>query len=545
MASMRELQPMVGGREPPPLRRLPRTGSAPNTARARTPPRLSVAPSPETRPVVVTEGASQEEVQVVAAQAVDPQAAREEVPVVTLAPLERSQSTLWRTASATLVARPVIETRNNVPMLTCRCPNADDLPDGCEKCITGLCGILAYFFYGTIVVFASWLATKVVVEMGWYDQSGWIASVVTLGLVFVLGGVCAGGATKVDGGDAAAPCCAGFGALAVLSFLLCFAVSPPLAENWHMSNGASPARFVDPELEAGGRPVGADLVATSFGGRLSEFTSASSTGTFDAPVDIDAGKTLDTQDDYAEIEFALSSYVDTSLSIPIFFDDEDDTQLDASDETVRIPQLCVAPVLRTCDLLPGGAPWRDIVRQGTLERTGVAPLDSSNLPSPNPSINQAYCDTRRRDTQQPCSFWDHGLNCSAGASRPVELWVNYFMYVKVQHRSKGANLRETCARTWQWAFEESTIEGGSRASEPSAFKADPEDADSKEVWYPQPEQMGTPADPGIFKLPNGMGGGAQETAVLYGNPAPLAGHSASIPLTQPVSQKQMPYPILF
>jgi hypothetical protein len=43
---------------------------------------------------VVTEGASQEEVQVVAAQAVDPQAAREEVPVVTLAPLERSQSTL-------------------------------------------------------------------------------------------------------------------------------------------------------------------------------------------------------------------------------------------------------------------------------------------------------------------------------------------------------------------------------------------------------------------------------------------------------------------
>ena len=53
-----------------------------------------MAPSPETRPVVVTEGASQEEVRVVAAQAVESQAAREEVPVVTLAPLERSQSTL-------------------------------------------------------------------------------------------------------------------------------------------------------------------------------------------------------------------------------------------------------------------------------------------------------------------------------------------------------------------------------------------------------------------------------------------------------------------
>ncbi len=517
MASMRELQPMVGGRNPPPL---PRTGSTPNLApRARTPTRRARAP--ETQPIVIAEGAGQGEVQVVAATAVDPQAAGEEVQVVTVAPMERSQSTLWRTASATLVARPVIETRNNVPMVTCRCP--DELPDGCEKCITGVCATLAYFFYGAIVVFASWAATKAVVEMGWYDRSGLIASVVTFGLVLVLGCVCAGGAKKMDGDDAAGPCCAGFVALAVLSGLLCFAVSPPLAENFHMSNGASPARFVDPELEAGGRAVGADLVGTSFGGRLSEFTRASSTGIFDAPVDVDASRTLDTQDDYQEIEFALSSYIDTSLSIPIFFNDED-----ASDETVRVPQLCVAPVLRTCDLLPGGAPWGDIVRQGTLQRTGVAPLDSSNLPSPNPSINQAYCDARRRDAQQPCSFWDHGLNCSAGASRPVELWVSYFMYVQVKDQLPS----ETCARTWQWAFEESTIEGGDRANEPSAFKADPEDADSKEVWYPQPEQMGTPTDPGIFKLPNGMGGGAQETARLYGNPAPLAGHSASISPSQ-------------
>lgn len=543
MASMRELQPMVGGtmasqagRDPPPLPRMQRTGSAPVSVRARTPPRLSAAPRgrgdgpTETRPIVLAEGAGAAEIQVVAAQAVDPQAAGDEVPVVTVAPMERSQSMLWRTASATLVARPAIETRNNVPMLTCRCPDSDDLPVGCEKCIAGICATLAYFFYGAIVVFTSWLATKGVVEMGWYDASGWMASLLTLGLVFVLACVCAGGASQMDG-DAAGNCCAGFSALAVLSFLLCFAVSPPLAENWHMSNGASPARFVDPELEVGGRPVGADLVATAFSGRLSEYTSTSSTGIFDAPVDVDASSTLDTQDDYQEIEFALSSYVDTSLSIPIFFDDEDDTQLDASDETIRIPQLCVAPVLRTCNLLPGGAPWHDIYRQGSLERTGVAPLDSSSEPSPNPSINQAYCDARRFDAQQPCNFWDRGLNCSAGASRPVELWVNYFMYVKVQHQVKTANLRETCARTWQWAFEESAIEGGSRAGEPSPFKAE-EDTDSKEVWYPQPEQMGTPTDPGIFKLPDGMGGGPQETARLFGNPAPLAGHSTSIPLRQ-------------
>eukprot|EP01043_Picozoa_sp_COSAG02_P053349 COSAG02_NODE_5874_length_3971_cov_5.196798_3_plen_590_part_00 len=531
MASIEEFRPIVGGREPPPL---PRAGSAPNlVSRSQTPPRQPVAR--ETRPIVVAEGAAQGEAQVVVAQAVDPLAGGEEVPVVTVAPMERSQSTLWRTASATLVARPVIETRNNVPMVTCRCPKADDLPDWCEQCVAGLCGILAYFFYGAIVVFASWLATKAVVEMGVYDSSGGIAFVFTLVLVFVLGCVCAGGAKQLDADDAVGPCFAGFAALAVLSGLLCFAVSPPLAEKFHMSKGASPARFVDPELEAGGRAVGADLVGTSFAGSLSEFTSASSPGIFDAPVDVDASKTLDTQDDYQEIEFALSSYVDTSLSVPIFFDDDDDINLNNQDAGSRVPQLCVAPVLRTCDLLPGGAPWSDIDRHGTLERTGVAPRDSSDLPLPNPSINQAYCDARRRDAQQPCSFWDHGLNCSAGASRPVELWVSYFMYVVVPDKLPSDN----CARTWQWAFEESKIEGGSRANQPSAYKAD-EDGDSKEVWYPQPEQMGTPTDPGIFKLPNGMGGGAQETARLYGNPAPLSGHSASIL----PSQKRMPYPVL-
>ena len=81
------------------------------------------------------------------------------------------------------------------------------------------------------------------------------------------------------------------------------------------------------------------------------------------------------------------------------------------------------------------------------------------------------------------------------------------MYAKVQGKLKGKNQRETCARTWQWAFEEFAIEGGPRAGKPSAYKAD-DDADSKEVWYPQREMMGTPTDPGIFKLPSGMEGGA-------------------------------------
>ena len=275
-----------------------------------------------------------------------------------------------------------------------------------------------------------------------------------------------------------------------------------------MSNGASPARFVDPELEVGGAlSVRLSLLPHSAARSVSS-PAKTTPGSFDAPVDVDGSSTLDTQDDYQEIEFALSSYVDTSLSIPIFFDDEDDTQLDAGDDAIRIPQLCVAPVLRTCDLLPGGAPWRDIVREGSVVWEGVAPLDSSDEPLPNPSVNQAYCDARRRDAQQPCSFWDKGLNCSAGASRPVELWVSYFMYVKVQHQMKTASNQETCARTWQWAFEESTIEGGRRAGEPSAYKAE-EDADSNEVWYPQPEQMGTPTDSGIFKLPDGMGGGGK------------------------------------
>lgn len=519
-----------GLREPPAL--------PTDRPRAQTPPRGNQRPSQsasaiELRPIVAGEGA---EPQVVTATEVDPQAAGEPVPIVQAAPLQRSDSTLFRTASATLMARPVVTTHNNVPMLSCRCPRADDLPCDTrttEKCVTGICGTLAYLFYGALVVFASWSATKLTLSIEWYDPTGVVSALVTLGIVLGLACACAGLAS-VSGDDAAAPCCFGLSALAVLSGLLCFAVTPPLAENWYMSEGASPVRFVDPELAAGERSVytgkDADLVASSFAGRLSEYTSGSSEGVFDAPVDIDASRTINTQDDYQEIEFALSSYVDTSLSVPIFFDDKDDIELDQDPETVRIPQLCVAPVLRTCDVLPGGAPWRDVFRGGALTRTGVAPLDSSGLPSANPSINQAYCDARRRDAQQPCSFWDAGLNCSAGASEPVELWVNFFMYVKVEQAAKTANLRETCARTWQWAFEKSTIEGGDRATEPSAFKADPEDADSKEVWYPQPETMGTPTDPGIFKLPEGMESDMQRTARLFGNPAPLAGHSTCTPL---------------
>lgn len=514
------------GRAPPPL--------PASAGRNQTPPRLARAASAlELQPAVAADGANLhgQEVPVVAAKPVDPQASSNDG--VTVVPvLERTGSTLRRTMSAVQVARPVVA-HNTVPMLSCHCPNADDLPDGCEKCVVGQCALLAYLFYGAIVVFASWSTTKVAMAAGWYDPTGWLTSLLTIGFVMCLGCLCAGLAKVANQDeDEIGHCCLGFFALAMLSSLLCFAVSPPLAENWHMANGASPVRFVDPELAVGERSAytgkDADLVASCFGenGRLRD-SSGGTTGIFDAPVDVDPSRKINTQDDYKEIEFALSSYVDTSLSVPIFFDDEDDTNLDSDLDSVHIPQLCVAPVLRTCDVLPGGAPWHDVARMGQVWVQGVGPLDSSGSPSTNPSINQGYCDARRHDTQQPCSFWDKGLNCSAGASHPVELWVNFFMYVKVD-KARGKNLRETCARSWQWAFEESEIEGGTRAGEPSAYKAEPDDKDSKDVWYPQPEMMGVPTDPGIFKLPKGMESQAQDLATLVGNPAPLTGHSTCI-----------------
>lgn len=98
------------------------------------------------------------------------------------------------------------------------------------------------------------------------------------------------------------------------------------------------------------------------------------------------------------------------------------------------------------------------------------------------------------------------------------------MYVQVsRHPDKGGNIKETCARTWQWAFEENTLEGGIHADQDSEYKAEIGDRDSNDVYYPQPEQMGKPTPPGIFKLPDGMDVGWQKDSDLFGNPAPLAG----------------------
>jgi hypothetical protein len=490
----------------------------------------------EMTPIVVpAEGVNPQDVaMVVEAQPVDPrEAGGNQVPVVTAMPINGSG--LARTASAVFEARPVVVTRGSVPLLTCRCPNSDDLPDCCdEDCCLKMCGIPMYLFYGALVIFASFATTRLAIIMGIWDPAAWITFFMTLGLVLVVGCLCTGlSAMGTRDEDVATPCCLGFLALGVLAGLLCYGVSAPLTENWFLSEGAPAVRFVDPELATGERTEytgkRVDLIASSFTGRLSEYGSTSA-AILDAPTDVDASSSINVQDDYQEIEFALSSYVDTSLSVPIYFDDDDDAEVDSDPESVHIPQLCVAPVLRTCGVLPGGAPWTDINRGGVNIRTGVAPLNSSNLPSENPSINQAYCDARRRDTQQPCSFFDRGLECSAGASRPTDLYVSFFMYVRVQHQERHLDSRATCARTWQWAFDEKSLEGGPNAGSPSAFKADLDDSSSTEVYYPQPEQMGTPTGPGIFKLPEGMNVGMQANARLFGNPAPLTGGSVFHPV---------------
>lgn len=366
---------------------------------------------PAIQPVVVVqaegceEGVAPQEIQVAVAQPVNPQATpRDGVPVVTAQPVHG----LARTASAVLMARPVVVTRNNVPLLTCRCPKADDLPDCCgEECALKLCAIPMYLFFGGLVIFASFATTKLAMSLGIWDPAAWKTCLLTFALMILIACCCAGCVKVMDGNeDVYASCAAGNTALALLAALLCYAVSAPLTENWHMFNGAPAVRFVDPELAAGelteftAKDVA--LLASSFNGRLTASGTSRSNAIIDAPTDVDPSHAINVQDEYSEIEFALSSYIDTSLSVPIYFDDDDVSELDKSVDGYAgegvVPQLCVAPVLRTCGVLPGGAPWGDI-HGGTdghlLLRTGVAPLNASNLPSVNPSINQPYCDSRR------------------------------------------------------------------------------------------------------------------------------------------------------
>ena len=84
--------------------------------------------------------------------------------------------------------------------------------------------------------------------------------------------------------------------------------------------------------------------------------------------------------------------------------------------------MCVAPVLRTCGLMPGGV--REVV---TL---------LGGIPQPNPdSPNSKYCAAARLGGR-PCNFWDLGMGlpgkggaaCSPGATSPVNLTVNFYLY---------------------------------------------------------------------------------------------------------------------
>ena len=171
---------------------------------------------------------------------VDPQASNDGVPVVPV--LGRSGSTLLRTMSAVQMARPAIVAQNSVPMLSCHCPKAEDLPDGCEKCLTGFCAFLAYLFYGAIVVFASWTTTKLALAAGWYDPHGWMTALLTLGCVLFLGCLCAGlaAATESMMGVTMPPACcldSPPSLFVVLSLLRCF--GPTRGELVHVERRAT------------------------------------------------------------------------------------------------------------------------------------------------------------------------------------------------------------------------------------------------------------------------------------------------------------------
>lgn len=484
--------------------------------------------------VVPAEGVDPQDVTVVTAVAINPNEATppgpNEAPIVVVAaePIGGGWG-LQRTASAVLMARPVVVTRNRVPMLGCHCPSAADLPSCCdEDAAMKLCAFLAYCVVGAMIIFASYAATFIAGALGVYDPDAWKTFFVTW-LLCILVGICFAGvaAALCEGEDEVGTCCMGFTALGLLSALLCYGVSPPLAANWYMFEGSPPVRMVDPELAAGERTVytgnDVDIISSAFVGRLTEYGSTSSSAVFDAPIDDAAGKYINQQGEYQEVEFALSSvsshprrctpiscvcgfvfqtlalccrpqFVDTTLSLPIYFDSDDVALVDDDLETVTIPQLCVAPVLRTCNVLPGGAPWSDMFTGSppVLMQNGIAPLNASNLPTPNPSVNQAYCDARRRDAQKPCDLFKDGLGleCSAGASTPVDLYVNFFLYIKVEQLEITEGARETCARTWQRAFEYSSFEGGPNPhASDYMYSAQPSGND---VWYPQPENMGEP-----------------------------------------------------
>ena len=109
---------------------------------------------------------------------------------------------------------------------------------------------LLHLFLRLSLRFCLWQGTRAVQEMGLYDPKAWMSSLATLVLVCCVGGACAA-TVSVKERDTGEACCLAFAGLAILSALLCFAVSQPLAENWYMLEGASPVRFVDPELAAG------------------------------------------------------------------------------------------------------------------------------------------------------------------------------------------------------------------------------------------------------------------------------------------------------